>query len=122
MLLVQTEEVDSFALYVKGTIMLSLVKNFNTRFRGRYHAGDASVTTPQNTPGGGDRQELVDPRDTPAFQELDRISSSFKASFPAHLKNPVENQKVDVHLYSACLAPHLLVILCCFMVPSLIIL
>lgn len=41
--------------------------------------------------------------------ELDHIASSFRASFPSHLKDPVRDT-VDNHLYTACLMPHVAII------------
>ncbi|RDB28416.1 hypothetical protein Hypma_015426 [Hypsizygus marmoreus] len=98
------KQTDSFILYVKGTIMLSQVKSFNLRFRTRHFAGDASVTS-----HSGDTlnsSEPIDPRGSPAFIELDHIVSSFRASFPVHLRNPIADNIVDNHLYTTFLMPH----------------
>lgn len=83
---------------------IAQVKTFNLRFRARHFAGDASVANVYNdTPQTSDS---VDPRGSSAFIELDHIVSSFRASFPSHLKNPITNNVVDNHLYTACLMPH----------------
>ncbi|KAF9015250.1 hypothetical protein BDQ17DRAFT_1340740 [Cyathus striatus] len=96
-------QIDSFILYIKGTIMLSQVKAFNLRFRAKHFAGDASVATAYGDHQSSDR---VDPRGSQAFIELDNIVSSFRASFPSHLRSPIVNNVVDNHLYTACLMPH----------------
>lgn len=98
------KQTDSFVLFVKAGVLLSFVKNWNLRFRGRYFAGDARLA-PATSPDGD--LHSLDPRQTPAFQELDHIASSFRASFPAHLRNPVQDEMVDPYLYSACSAAHL---------------
>lgn len=98
------KQTDSFVLFVKAAMLLSFVKNWNLRFRGRYFAGDARLA-PATSPDGD--LHTLDPRQTPAFQELDHIASSFRASFPAHLRNPVQDEMVDPYLYSACSAAHL---------------
>lgn len=85
--------------------LLARVKSFNSRFRARHFAGDAAV---QSTPLSDTLQpnEPIDPRGSQAFVELDNIASSFRASFPSHLRNPIANNVVDNHLYTACLMPH----------------
>jgi hypothetical protein len=71
-------------------------------------AGDPSVISQDSF--AQEFPDEVDPRTAPAFVELDHILSEFKASFPGHLKNPIaDDNTVDVHLYSACLAPHVYV-------------
>jgi len=82
------------------------VKTFNLRFRARHFAGDASVTSSYN-----DSTEPIDPRGSQAFIELDHIVSSFRASFPSHLRNPITDNVVDNHLYTACLMPHVWVMI-----------
>lgn len=107
LLLVHPEnQTDSFILYVKGTIMISQAKSFNLRFRSRHFAGDASVASPVGASNEANPSEPIDPRGTQAFIELDHIVSSFRASFPSHLKNPITDNVVDSHLYTACLMPH----------------
>ncbi|KAF8168005.1 hypothetical protein B0H34DRAFT_683893 [Crassisporium funariophilum] len=107
LLLIHPEkQTDSFILYIKGTIMLSQVKAFNMRFRSKHFAGDASVTTlyPDTLQSANDP---VDPRGSAAFIELDHVVSSFQASFPRHLRNPIMDNVVDNHLYTTCLMPHI---------------
>lgn len=80
------------------------VKAFNMRFRSRHFAGDAAVACSfsDNTQSA----DPVDPRGSPAFIDLDNTIAAFKASFPAHLKNPIQDNVVDNHLYTAFLIPH----------------
>ncbi|KAG5652175.1 hypothetical protein H0H81_006015 [Sphagnurus paluster] len=105
LLLIHPEkETDSFILYVKGTIMISKVKTFNLRFRARHFIGDAAVTSYSND--GVSSSEIIDPRGSRAFIELDHVVSSFRASFPPHLRNPIVDNIVDNHLYTAFLMPH----------------
>ena len=54
----------------------------------------------------GANGEPIDPRQTPAFVQLDQLVTAFRASFPVHLRNPAREQ-VDPHLFSACAASHL---------------
>lgn len=95
------DQIDSFILYVKGTILISRVKTFNSRVRARYYAGDSSVTNLRND----NPSEHYDPRGSTAFIELDHIASSFQSSFPSYLRNPIVDNVVDNHLYTACLMP-----------------
>lgn len=80
------------------------VKTFNLRFRARHFAGDASVANPYND--APQTPERIDPRGSQAFIELDHVVSSFRASFPSHLRNPIVDNVVDNHLYTACLMPY----------------
>ncbi|KAF7310989.1 Eukaryotic translation initiation factor 3 subunit H [Mycena chlorophos] len=93
----------SFVLWVKGTMIISRAKTFNTRFRSKFHFGDASVMSPHTEPNNP--LEPVDPRGSPAFTEIDSIATTFRSTFPAHLRNPISNNVVDQHLYVACLMP-----------------
>ncbi|KAI0734600.1 hypothetical protein C8Q72DRAFT_806895 [Fomitopsis betulina] len=105
-------QVDGFILYVKSIIVLSHIKYFNLRFRSKYHAGEAS-TKIMNTSNpmthtyrySGANGEPIDPRQTPAFLQMDQLVTAFRASFPGHLRNPAREQ-VDPHLFSACCASH----------------
>jgi hypothetical protein len=83
---------------------MSRVKVFNHRFRARHFSGDASVASSQNLRGDASLA-TVDPRGSPAFIELDHLVSSFRASFPKDLRNPIRANVVDNHLYTACLMP-----------------
>ncbi|KAF8507193.1 hypothetical protein F5888DRAFT_1602133 [Russula emetica] len=117
LLLHPEDQVDSFNLYIKGTMLLSRVKAFNIRFRGKRFMGDpAYIYSPtyaevweKDSDGIGD--VTADPRRTPAFIEIDHIASMFRQSFPLHLRNPIRDGCVDSHLYSASLIPHLAIIL-----------
>ncbi|KAJ7597136.1 hypothetical protein C8J56DRAFT_919311 [Mycena floridula] len=103
LILTQPEnQIDSFILYIKSAIIISHVKTFNLRFRARHFAGDEAVANV----AGPDGSHPVDPRGSPAFIELDRIIFSFLSTFPPHLKNPITNNIVDNHLYSAILISH----------------
>jgi len=103
LLLVHPEnQIDSFILYIKSTILISQVKSFNTRFRSKHFAGDVSVIT-QHTDNATSINNSADPRGSAAFIELDHIVSSFRDSFPSHLKDPIVDNVVDNHLYTACL-------------------
>ncbi|KAJ3530808.1 hypothetical protein NM688_g7659 [Phlebia brevispora] len=99
-------QTDSFILFIKGAILLSHVKNFNLRFRGRYFAGDAAMYSPSGSPA--DEPDKLDPRDTSAFQELDHLVTSFRQSWPPNFRNPVQDEMVDPYLFAAscgaCLA------------------
>jgi hypothetical protein len=53
----------------------------------------------------------ADPRRTSGFIEIDHIASMFRQSFPLHLRNPIRDGRVDSHLYTASLIPHLAIIL-----------
>lgn len=108
------KQTDSFVLYVKASMVLSKVKTFHVRFKGRYYAGDAAMYSPSNSPATS--MEQLDPRDTPAFQELDHLVLSFKSSFPPNLRTPVDEEVVDPHLYSACVTANLYV---CYVVLPL---
>jgi hypothetical protein len=108
-------QIDSFILYIKSTILIcklppifvgriwplyvdfliAQVKSFNIRFRSRHFAGDAYYI--------GNKTSVNDPRESPAFMELDHIVSSFRASFPSHLRNPIVGNVIDNHLYTAFL-------------------
>ena len=105
-------QTDSFILFTKTTILLSHVKNFTLRFRGRYFAGDAAMYSPASSPeggGGGGAGGRFDPRDTPAFQELDHVVASFRPSFPSHMRNPTQDDMVDPYLFAASSGAHLYV-------------
>lgn len=105
---------DSFTLFIKAVILISHIKNFNLRFRGRYFSGDPSVRPPvtafKSAFEGKTNMERLDPRGSPAFQELDHISSMFRQSFPSYLKNPTQDDMVDPYLFSAFSAAFLYVI------------
>ncbi|KAI0931896.1 hypothetical protein AcW1_000826 [Taiwanofungus camphoratus] len=104
-------QVDPFILYIKSTMLLSRVKNFNLRFRSKYYAGDPSIVTQYNTTKGVDCLDPGDARQTPAFIELDELVTSFKSSFPPHLRNPIKDNAVNPHLFAACTASHFVQIL-----------
>ncbi|KAF8622905.1 hypothetical protein AX15_006667 [Amanita polypyramis BW_CC] len=99
---------DPFTLYIKGSILISHVKAFNLRFRTRHYAGDATVSSDywnQST------SICADPRGSQAFLELDYMIDSFTSTFPGHCRNPIMNNIVDGHLYTAWLMPHVATII-----------
>jgi len=121
LLLHPEDQVDSFNLYIKGTILLSRVKAFNLRFRAKRFMGDSAYmysstyTELWEKNSDGARDATADPRRTPGFIEIDHVASMFRKSFPLHLRNPIRDGRVDSHLYSASLIPHLYVN--CFTYP-----
>jgi len=100
-------QTDSFILMVKASIILSKVKNFNLRYRARYFAKDLDYTPTANAPARLPSLEVLDPRSTPAFIEVDNLVNSFRSSFPVDLRNPINGNVVDVHLFTACTIPHM---------------
>ncbi|OCH96219.1 hypothetical protein OBBRIDRAFT_787678 [Obba rivulosa] len=99
-------QTDPFILFIKATMILSRVKNFNLRFRSRMHKGDPMYQLPPDGAGTGPGGS-ANIRDSAAFRELDQLIGSFWQSFPPHFRHPVDNGIVDPHLYMACTAPHL---------------
>lgn len=83
---------------------MSRVKVFNHRFRARHFAGDIAVASTHHV-CNDIPPDKIDPRGSPAFAELDHIMTSFRASFPGHLRSPIVDNVVDNHLYTACLMP-----------------
>ncbi|KAH8102517.1 hypothetical protein BXZ70DRAFT_786901 [Cristinia sonorae] len=108
-------QTDSFILYIKATVLLSRVKVFNLRFKGKHYNGDASVISPNNSPTDGElpNPDTFDIKEAPAFRELESSILGFKSAFPHHLRDPVlsDGQPVDPHLYAASLIPFLAIIL-----------
>lgn len=102
-------QLDSFIMYIKVTILLSKVKTFNLRFKWKHYTGDASVISPTNSPS--DNPNVIDIKEAPAFRELEETVAKLKASWPIHLKNPIDGHAVDPYLYVACMIPHLCSIL-----------
>jgi hypothetical protein len=106
------DQVDSFALYIKGSILLSRVKAYNLRFRSKRFTGDPAFAYASTYAEVWEKDNNVardgadDPRRTSGFIEIDRIASMFRQSFPPHLRNPIRDGSVDSHLYTACLMPH----------------
>jgi len=117
LLLHPDDEVDSFSLYIKGSMLLSRVKAYNLRFRAKRYMGDPAFAyiSAETQVWGKDSDDSpdrsADPRRTSAFMEVDNIALMFRQSFPLHLRNPIRDGGVDSHLYTACLMPHLAVIL-----------
>lgn len=103
-------QIDSFILMVKASIILSKVKNFNLRYRARYFAEDPDYTPTTKTHTRLPGAETMDPRSCPAFLEIDDLVSRFKSSFPPDLRNPINGNVVDVHLFTACTIPHMAII------------
>ena len=109
------DQVDSFNLYIKGTILLSRVKAYNLRFHSKRFTGDPAFAYASTYAEVWEREKdsdeardgAADPRRTSGFIEIDHIASMFRQSFPLHLRNPIRDASVDSHLYTACLMPHM---------------
>lgn len=101
---------DSFTLYIKSTMLLSFIKNFNHRYKIKSNLGDTRFLPVRNlaTQGYGDQPDI---RSSPAFLELDQLLVSFRSSFPSNLKDPFRNGLVDTHLYTTFLTAHVSIIL-----------
>ena len=100
-------QTDSFILMVKASIILSRVKNFNLRYRARYFAKDLDYIPTADAPVRMPSSDVMDPRSTPAFIEADNLAGNFRSSFPPDLRNPINGNVVDVHLFTACTIPHM---------------
>ncbi|KAG1885805.1 hypothetical protein F4604DRAFT_1918485 [Suillus subluteus] len=79
---------DSFTLYIKSTMLLSFIKNFNNRYKIKSNLGRDEIPT-----------------------KLDQLLASFRSSFPGNLKDPFRNGLVDTHLYTTFLTAHVTIIL-----------
>lgn len=88
------DQTDSFTLYVKSSILLSRVKNFNSSFPLNQEALD-SLAAPDQHP------QHVDPRSTAEFQKIEAQIWAFRLNVPNHLRNPIVNNTVDGHLLAA---------------------
>lgn len=87
-----TSITDSFSLYIKATILLGKVKNFNGRFKNKFDDG----IPPE-----------FDPRETAEFQMLDNAITAFKLSIPREHREPMSlDGKLDPTLYLALVLPH----------------
>ncbi|GJE86693.1 fungal specific transcription factor domain-containing protein [Phanerochaete sordida] len=91
-------QTDSFVLFIKTSLLLSEVKNFGLRYRGRYYRGETSMYAPNQVL---ESPATYDPRPSPAFKELDALIAAFRPSFPPNLRNPVQDEMVDAYLYAA---------------------
>lgn len=108
-----TEYTHSFALFVKGGMLLSRGKSYNMRYSQLKYADDKSLLFSE--PAQKQWQCVVlskpgldpedDPRRNDAFIELDHIAFNFTASFPAHLQTPFVQGVIDIYLYLAHLMP-----------------
>ncbi|KAI0691869.1 hypothetical protein BC835DRAFT_1359660 [Cytidiella melzeri] len=97
------QQTDSFIMFIKASMLISRVKAFITRYKGRYHAGDATMYSLSNiVPASIDD---YDPRDTPAFQEVDQLLRLWRDSFPHHMR-VIQDETVDPHLYTAMITGH----------------
>jgi hypothetical protein len=107
------DQVDSFSLYIKGSMLLSRVKVYNLRFRSKRFTGDPAFAYASNyaevweKDSDEARDGAADPRRTSGFIEIDHIALMFRQSFPLHLRNPIRDGRVDLHLYTACLLPNM---------------
>ena len=91
---------------VKASVLLSKVKNFNIRYRARYFAKDLDYTPTVAAPARLPGSDVLDPRSTPAFIEVENLVNNFRGSFPPDMRNPISGGVVDVHLFTACTIPH----------------
>ncbi|KAL5495275.1 hypothetical protein ACEPAI_738 [Sanghuangporus weigelae] len=107
------EQTDSFVLYIKSSILMSRVKNFNLRFRSKHFAGDPDMIPPAGTSNKEQSAtaQYIDPRDTPGFIKTDHLVSAFIPSFPKGLRSATRDGVVDIHLLLAFLAPNVAKIL-----------
>ena len=97
------QQTDSFILYVKSSILLSKVKTYNLRFRWKFFHSDGSPSSSTNSAAF---EPPYDATSTVEFQQLDRLVTHFRPSFPQHLRDPISGT-VDPYLYTACTAAHL---------------
>ncbi|KAI0660380.1 hypothetical protein C8Q70DRAFT_1052957 [Cubamyces menziesii] len=99
------EQIDSFVLHVKATLLLSKIKIFNGRYRVKRHLGIPNMqpdpTVLPNLPSDCDRTQAV-----PAFTELDRLIADFKQSLPTKFKDPLYNGVIDVSMFTAISTVH----------------
>lgn len=107
-------QTDSFILMVKASLLLSKVKNFNIRYRARYFAKDLDYTPTAAAPARLPDSDVLDPRSTAAFMEVENLVRNFRTSFPPDMRNPISGNLVDVHLFTACTIPHVYEI---FLIP-----
>ncbi|TBU45207.1 hypothetical protein BD309DRAFT_860573 [Dichomitus squalens] len=98
------EQIDSFGLHVKASMILSKVKLFNSRYKMRRHRGDPALEPDPAGLPGMPRPDLI--QSTPAFVEIDNSIKSFLASLPSHLKDPFADGAIDVSLLTAISSAH----------------
>ncbi|KZO96296.1 hypothetical protein CALVIDRAFT_537467 [Calocera viscosa TUFC12733] len=90
------EILDAFGMHVKAVHLMSRVHLHNLRFR----------STPQAV-------GINDPRDAPAFKQLDGLIAAFVYSLPAKFRDPFKADSgtvFDANLYMVAVLPHLAVI------------
>ncbi|KIP06281.1 hypothetical protein PHLGIDRAFT_107115 [Phlebiopsis gigantea 11061_1 CR5-6] len=102
-------QTDSFILYIKSLMLMSRIKSFNLRYRGRHYAGETEFYPAVSSPDG--ESGTYDVRQSPRFRELEQLVCQFRESWPPHLKDPIQDGVVDPHLYAACVISHLAPIL-----------
>ncbi|KAF8832430.1 hypothetical protein HHX47_DHR1002027 [Lentinula edodes] len=101
-------QTDGLILYIKASILLSKVKTFNLRFRAKHFSGDGEGSLSYNTFRA---DEPVDPRNTMSFIDLDGTVTSFIATFPSHLRNPLtKDEKMDCTLFAAMAMSHVSIV------------
>ncbi|EJD03967.1 uncharacterized protein FOMMEDRAFT_19284 [Fomitiporia mediterranea MF3/22] len=102
------EQTDSFVLYIKSSIVLSRVKNFNLRFRAKNFAGEPDMVNSLGSLLSEDycaNAQYIDPRQTSGFKKMDHLVSAFTSSFPKGFRDATQDGVVDMHLLIAHLAP-----------------
>ncbi|RPD64871.1 hypothetical protein L227DRAFT_571326 [Lentinus tigrinus ALCF2SS1-6] len=97
------DQVDSFILHVKATMLLSKVKFFNCRYKSKRHRGDPDY---QPDPDGLPGHPRADVTTTRAFKELDNLIITYRESFPSHLRDPVARGTIDGSLLTALSSAH----------------
>ncbi|KAI0721342.1 hypothetical protein C8T65DRAFT_631383 [Cerioporus squamosus] len=93
------DQVDSFILHVKATMLLSRIKFFNCRYKAKKHCGDLDYQPDPNGIPGIPRPDLI--TTTRAFKELDNLIVTFRESFPPHLRDPTAGGTIDGSLLTA---------------------
>ncbi|KAG8987872.1 hypothetical protein FRB90_003091, partial [Tulasnella sp. 427] len=86
---------DSWTLYIKATILMSQVRNFNGRYR---------ITSKMQSP-----RSPTPPTQSAEFNRLDSVIEEFSRQIPQAFREPVET-KVDPLLYMAHLLPYVAMI------------
>ncbi|KAG8846766.1 hypothetical protein FRB96_001791 [Tulasnella sp. 330] len=108
---------DSFALYVKATVVLGKVKYFNRTFRYRHTDGEEASRVSDNI--GLDSaykrpsNNIKKPQGTDEFKALESLIEAFIANIPKEFRDPVglnSGAKLDPLLYMTHMIPHMAII------------
>ncbi|KIO22772.1 hypothetical protein M407DRAFT_115886 [Tulasnella calospora MUT 4182] len=90
---------DSWTLYIKASILISMVRSFNSR-----HWIFAASKDSEMSPASHGS-----PTESEEFRHLDQLIASFTANIPRAFRDPV-GTKVDPLLYMVHLLPHVAMI------------